>query len=106
MLKVGGENVAASEIERVIALVPGVLEVAVVAKRHPMLDEVPVAFLRCTPTDETGRAALKQAVEAACATELAGFKRPRELYIVEELPRSTLEKINKAALRAMLKAAD
>ena len=71
-----------------------------------MLDEVPVAFLRCTPTDEAGRAALKQAVEAACATELAGFKRPRELHIVEELPRSTLEKINKAALRAMLKAAD
>jgi crotonobetaine/carnitine-CoA ligase len=106
MLKVGGENVAASEIERVIALVPGVLEVAVVAKRHPMLDEVPVAFLRCMPTDEAGRAALTQAVDAACAAELAGFKRPRELHIVEELPRSTLEKINKAALRAMLKAAD
>jgi crotonobetaine/carnitine-CoA ligase len=106
MLKVGGENVAASEIERVIALVPGVLEVAVVAKRHPMLDEVPVAFLRCMPTDEAGRAALTQAVDAACATELAGFKRPRELHIVEELPRSTLEKINKAALRATLKAAD
>ena len=45
MLKVGGENVAASEVERVIAEQPLAREVAVVAKKHPMLDEVPVAYI-------------------------------------------------------------
>jgi crotonobetaine/carnitine-CoA ligase len=102
MLKVGGENVAASEIERVILLVPGVVEAAVVARKHPMLDEVPVAFVRCEPTDEAARAALVAAIDAACAQTLADFKRPREIRIVEELPRSTLEKIAKAELRRQL----
>jgi crotonobetaine/carnitine-CoA ligase len=101
MLKVGGENVAASEIERVIMTVPGVVEAAVVARRHPMLDEVPVAFVRGEPA----RAAdLPAAIDAACAAGLAGFKRPREVRVVDELPRSTLEKINKAALRRLLEA--
>lgn len=101
MLKVGGENVAASEIERIIMLVPGVREVAVVAQRHAMLDEVPVAFVR---PDEGGMQADKmiQAINAACVQGLADFKRPREIRLVEDFPRSTLEKIAKAQLRALL----
>jgi crotonobetaine/carnitine-CoA ligase len=104
MLKVGGENVAASEIERVIQLVPGVEEVAIVGKKHPMLDEVPVAFVRSLKTGDADRAALVAAVTAACVAQLAGFKQPREVRIVEELPRSTLEKINKAVLRTQLES--
>ena len=104
MLKVGGENVAASEIERVVMTVAGVVEAAVVAKKHPMLDEVPVAFVRCEPTAPEARAALVAAIEAACAASLADFKRPREVRVVDELPRSTLEKIAKAELRRLLSA--
>jgi len=99
MLKVGGENVAASEIERVIASVPGVREVAVVAKKHPMLDEVPVAFVIPAEGQEDG---LIDAIQAACAKGLATFKQPHEVRLVPELPRSTLEKVAKAELRAML----
>lgn len=98
MLKIGGENVAASEIERVIAAVPGVAEVAVVGKRHPMLDEVPVAFV--IPAG-AGDAALRGVILAACDTMLASFKKPHEVRFVDSLPRSTLEKVAKAQLRAM-----
>lgn len=103
MLKVGGENVAASEIERVIMLVPGVREVAVVAKKHPMLDEVPVAFVR-PDLNAPPPARMIESLEAACAQSLADFKRPREIRLVEDFPRSTLEKIAKAQLRAQLAA--
>jgi crotonobetaine/carnitine-CoA ligase len=100
MLKVGGENVAASEIERVVGSVAGVVECAVVAKRHPMLDEVPVAFV--IPRDPAD-ASLPDRVMAACREALAPFKQPHEVRLIAELPRSTLEKIAKAELRAMLK---
>ncbi len=100
MLKVGGENVAASEIERVIAAVPGVQEVAVVAKRHPMLDEAPVAFVIPRLAGDSG---LVEAILAACRQTLASFKQPDEIRLMESLPRSTLEKVAKAELRALLR---
>ena len=102
MLKVGGENVAASEIEQVVITVPGVREAAVVAKKHPMLDEVPVVFIipqagvaACPPT-------LHDNVMAACKNGLADFKVPREIHFVDDMPRSTLEKVAKAELRKLL----
>jgi crotonobetaine/carnitine-CoA ligase len=102
MLKVGGENVAASEIEQVIALVPGVREAAVVGKKHAMLDEVPVVFI--IPQDGLARMPrdLHEAVMAACRKALADFKVPREIRFVDEMPRSTLEKVAKNELRKML----
>ena len=102
MLKVGGENVAASEIEQVIALVPGVREAAVVAKKHPMLDEVPVVFI--IPHGGVAGAApdLHDSVMAACRKGLADFKVPREIRLVDDMPRSTLEKVAKAELRKMV----
>lgn len=102
MLKVGGENVAASEIEQVIAVVPGVREAAVVGKTHPMLDEVPVVFI--IPQDGVARAGadLHDRVMAACRSTLADFKVPREIRFVDEMPRSTLEKVAKNELRKML----
>jgi crotonobetaine/carnitine-CoA ligase len=102
MLKVGGENVAASEIEQVIAVVPGVREAAVVAKKHPMLDEVPVVFIIPAAGVEGAPADLHDTVMAACRGALADFKVPREIRFVDEMPRSTLEKVAKAELRKLL----
>lgn len=102
MLKVGGENVAASEVERVILAVPGVREVAVVGRKHPMLDEVPVAVILADEANPLPAAELIAAVTAACVAGLADFKRPREVRLAEELPRSTLEKVAKAELRRQI----
>jgi carnitine-CoA ligase len=81
--------------------VAGVHECAVVAKKHAMLDEVPVLFV-LPAADADGD--LLQRVAAACGAQLADFKRPREMRIVKDFPRSTLEKIAKAELRRMLQA--
>ena len=106
MLKVGGENVAASEIERVVATVPGVYEVAVVAQKHAMLDEVPVAFVIPAPGVPVDKhAELPARVIAECKARLADFKVPREVFVVADMPRSTLEKIHKAELRKRLPVA-
>jgi carnitine-CoA ligase len=100
MLKVGGENVAASEIEAVVLTVPGVLEVAVVAAPDDMLGEVPVAFV----VAGDGRADLADNVLSACRQKLADFKVPRGVRFVDDLPRSTLNKVTKAELRKGLAA--
>jgi carnitine-CoA ligase len=104
MLKVAGENVAASEVERVIAAVRGVSEVAVVAKPDPMRNEVPVAFV----TLAAGAVAsdVVSAIHAACAEKLADFKVPQEVRVLDDLPRATLNKVAKAELRTLLRRAD
>ncbi|HEX8804664.1 MAG TPA: AMP-binding protein [Acidimicrobiales bacterium] len=102
-LKVGGENVSAREVEDVCRTVAGVDEVAVVAKSHEMLDVVPVAFVvtapGAPPDDE-----VSDAVLAACRENLADFKRPRAVYVVDALPTATLEKVAKHKLREMADA--
>lgn len=103
MLRVAGENVAASEIERVVLGVPDVVEAAVVAAPDPMRDEVPVAFVVAGPGSPDD-ADLVASVLAACRRDLAGFKVPKEVRIVEELPRSTLEKVAKHELRKILRS--
>jgi crotonobetaine/carnitine-CoA ligase len=101
MLKVGGENVAASEIEAVARRVAGVQEVAVVAGPHKMLAEIPIAFV--IPTEDAP-ADLPEQVIALCRSELADFKVPREVRLVEDFPRALLNKVAKAELRKLLQA--
>jgi len=100
MLKVGGENVAASEVEAVIAATPGVREVAVVAKPHPLLVEVPFAFV---VADQPVAPPDPEDILARCRDALADFKVPKGVRFVTELPRSMGGvKIRKADLRALL----
>ncbi len=99
MLKVGAENVAASEIEAVIMETGLVDECAVVGQKHYMLDEVPVAFI--IPLAHNDENVITKVMEA-CRLNLPDFKVVRSVILVNELPRSTLEKIAKNELRAQL----
>lgn len=101
MLKIGAENVAASEIEAVVMETGWVEECAVVGQKHYMLDEVPVVFLipKAGAPDD-----LKHAIIDSCKKNLADFKVVRDVIILDDFPRSTLEKIAKNELRERLPA--
>jgi crotonobetaine/carnitine-CoA ligase len=98
LIKVGGESVAPAEIERVIMELPGVHEAAVVGKPDASYGEVPVAFVVPRP----GQTDLTEKVLAHCRTSLARFKQPREVHLIDELPRINFGKISKAMLRKRL----
>jgi crotonobetaine/carnitine-CoA ligase len=100
VLKVGGENIGAPEIERVLLTVPGVGEAVVVGRPDEMLGEVPVAFV----TVRAGETLSVAAAAARCSELLTDTKRPREIRVVEELPRSTLDKVAKTVLRDLLRS--
>lgn len=99
MLKVGGENVAAAEIERVLMTVPGITAAGVVGRRDRILDEVPVAFI-VAPAD-SDRDALAAFALAQCREQLADFKVPRRIYFLDALPEATLGKVAKGELRQL-----
>jgi crotonobetaine/carnitine-CoA ligase len=100
LLKVGGENVSAREVEDVINTVPGLAAVAVVGKHHEFLDQVVVAFVVPAP-GAPDEAELEAQIIAACAENLADFKVPRAVYAIDELPLGTLDKVLKNKLREM-----
>jgi fatty-acyl-CoA synthase len=97
MLKVGGENVAAAEIESCLARHPAVRLAQVVGVPDNRLVEVPAAFIECKP-DQTVSA---QELIDFCRKEIAGFKVPRHVRFVSEWPMST-SKIQKFRLRDRL----
>ena len=103
LLKVGGENVSAREVEEIVSTIAGVGQVAVVGKQHEFLSEVVVAFVITTPAAPDADALQDQIIEA-CRSQLADFKVPRAVYVVDEFPLGTLDKILKNKLREMADA--
>jgi acyl-CoA synthetase (AMP-forming)/AMP-acid ligase II len=100
MIRSGGENIAASEVERVIYELPEVGEAAVVAMPHEKWMEVPVAFL----VPKEGQRIDRQAVIDHCTKQLAKFKVPQDIRVVEALPRTPSGKVMKKDLRALFDA--
>jgi crotonobetaine/carnitine-CoA ligase len=101
VLKVGGENVSAREVEDVCRTVAGVGDIAVVAQSHEMLDQVAVAFVIKAPGTDVDDATLQRTLIDTCAAQLADFKVPRAVYVVDSFPTSLLDKVAKTKLREM-----
>lgn len=99
MLKVGGENVAPSEIESHLSTHPSVKLVQVVGAPDARLDEVPAAFIELVEGHELSA---EEAIEF-CAGQIASFKVPRHVRFVTEWPMSAT-KIQKFRLREVLEA--
>jgi fatty-acyl-CoA synthase len=97
MLKVGGENVAAVEIESFLATHPGIKMAQVVGVPDDRLVEVPAAFIEAAP----GHELTEEDVIAFCKGKIASFKVPRYVRFVDEWPMSAT-KVQKFRLRERL----
>lgn len=91
----GGYNVYPAEIEGYINEMPGVAESAVVGVPHPDFGEVGVAVVVRKP----GEALDPEQVIATLKARLANFKIPKRCFVVDDLPRNTMGKVQKNLLR-------
>ncbi len=92
----GGENVASREVEEVLHRHPAVRDVAVVGRPHGQWGEQVCAFVVAREPVDTAT------LIAHCRAHLAGFKAPRYVELVDELPRNASGKVLKPQLRARL----
>ena len=91
----GGYNVYPAEVEGYINDLPGVDESAVIGCPHPDFGEGVVAVV----VPQAGATLDAAALTAAIKSQIAAFKVPKQLFIVDELPRNVMGKVQKKALR-------
>jgi malonyl-CoA/methylmalonyl-CoA synthetase len=90
----GGLNVYPREVEQALDALPGIAESAVVGVPHPDFGEAVVAVVT------TSSNALRQDdIILELSRSLAGFKVPKRIYVIDELPRNAMGKIQKSELR-------
>ena len=92
----GGYNVYPAEIEGVINELPGVAESAVIGVPHPDFGEAVVAVVVAKPGHSPDAAAMVSQLKR----QIANFKVPKQVFVVTELPRNTMGKVQKNLLRA------
>ena len=92
----GGYNIYPKEIEMVLNELPGVLESAVFAFVHPDFGEGVAAAI---VADGSANTITAESLTSVCREHLAGFKVPRRILFLDELPRNTMGKVQKNVLR-------
>ena len=100
MILVSGFNVYPNELEQVVAMMPGVLEVAAIGVPDEHSGEVPKLFIVKKDPGLTEADVLKH-----CHEQLTGYKQPRHVEFRAELPKTNVGKILRRALRDEKKAA-
>lgn len=91
----GGFNVYPKEIESEIDAMPGVIESAVIGVPHADFGEGVTAVLVCNKSADVTEAAVLKALDG----RLAKFKMPKRVFVVDELPRNSMGKVQKNVLR-------
>jgi malonyl-CoA/methylmalonyl-CoA synthetase len=97
----GGFNIYPKEVEGLIDAIPGVEESAVIGLPHPDFGEAVAAVVKMRAGAEPLDPA---AVQTALQDQLARFKQPKAVFVVAEIPRNAMGKVQKAALREQYKA--
>lgn len=93
----GGENVSAKEVENVINGIGGVAESAVVGIPDETWGEKVVAAVAAKP----GKALNPEEIQKVCKQQLHNWKCPKQIVFVQELPRNTMGKVLKDAVKAL-----
>lgn len=104
LIKVGGENVSAAEIEAALADHPQVATAAVIARDDPRRGEIPIAFVSALP----GETIDSEALLKWCRERMAPFKVPRRIEVIsgDRWPRTASGKIAKWQLATPTEDAD
>lgn len=102
IIRRSGENIAAVEVEAVIATLPGVRQVAVLATPDPLREEEVLVVVEAAAGAD--RVALAEEIFDACARNLAYYKVPGILVFTDSMPTTSTRKIRKAALQDIAQA--
>jgi fatty-acyl-CoA synthase len=99
MIISGGENIASSEVERVVYQMPQVREAAIIGLPDEKWGERPVAVVALNP----GHTLDYETLASHCRAYLAAFKVPKQLILREQLPRNPSGKVLQRVLRDELR---
>lgn len=89
----GGENIYPSEIENVLQMHPFVKEAGVVGKKDDVWGQIPIAYI------VSAKPITREEVQQFCQTKLAKYKIPKEIIVVDKLPRTASQKLQRHKLQ-------
>ena len=95
MIVTGGYNVYCKEVERVLVQHPDIADAAIVGVPDATYGEAVAAFIEL----RGGSRLSAEAVIEHCRAHLAGYKKPRQVFFMDALPRNSVGKVLKAELR-------